>query len=164
MSHPAQPTRRTGRLALLLSIAALAAVAIALTVAGGPARSNERASAPPPEPARAPHFVDVAAPGAPRVLVIAPASETLPGTSNPAGLLMANMRAGSLPAGAASATVLTDSNCEPDADGISHCINDLNVGGTAVTVQHHHNMAQVPCLSPGETVTLMTLDAYRSQL
>ena len=162
MSHPAQPPRRTGRLALLLALAGLAAVAIALTVAGGPSRSA--ASAPPPEPARAPHFVDVAAPGAPRVLVIAPASETLPGTSNPAGLLMANLRAGHLPASAISATVLTDSNCEPDADGISHCLNDLNVGGAAVTVQHHHNMTQVPCLSPGETVTLMTLDAYRSQL
>jgi hypothetical protein len=33
-----------------------------------------------------------------------------------------------------------------------------------ITVQHHHAMASVPCLSPGETVTLMTLADYQSHL
>jgi hypothetical protein len=110
-----------------------------------------------------PHFVDLNAPGAPRIVVIGAANETLPGTSNEAGLLMANLRTGRIPAGATSATVLSDANCDPDADGISHCLNDLDIGGTVVTVQHHHAMSTVPCLSPGETVTLMTLEQYRRQ-
>jgi hypothetical protein len=41
--------------------------------------------------------------------------------SNEAGYLMTNLRAGQIPAGATTATVLTDTCCEPDADGVSHC-------------------------------------------
>jgi hypothetical protein len=43
-------------------------------------------------------------------------------------------------------------------------LNDLNIGGVVVTVQHHHNMGKVPCLSPGETITLMTLEQYQQNL
>jgi hypothetical protein len=77
---------------------------------------------------------------------------------------MANLREGHMPVGATSATVLSDSNCAPDTNGISHCLNQLKIGGTVVTVQHHHAMAKVPCLAPGETIQLMTLDQYRQQL
>lgn len=88
-------------------------------------------------------------------------TNSLPGTSNEAGYLMANLRAGQIPAGATTATVLTDTNCAPDADGISQCLNDLQIGNVVVTVQHHHAMAEVPCLSPGETVTLMPSPSMR---
>jgi hypothetical protein len=53
------------------------------------------------------------------------------------------------------ATVLSDSRCNPDAHGVSHCLNRLRlVDGRTVTVVHDHRMATMPCLSPGEHVTL----------
>lgn len=110
---------------------------------------------PPPAQAPVPHFIDTTKPRAQRILVVGNATEQLPGTSNAHGYLMANLRTGEIPAGASEAEVLSDSNCAPDADGISHCLNDLRIGNVVVTVQHHHDMTAVPCLSPGETVTLL---------
>ena len=53
------------------------------------------------------------------------------------------------------AVVLTDTRCNPDARGISHCLNRMRLAdGTLVTVQHDHRMMDMPCLSPGEHVTL----------
>lgn len=53
------------------------------------------------------------------------------------------------------ATVLTDSRCNPDAQGVSHCLNRLRLAnGAVVTVVHDHKMMDMPCLSPGEHVTL----------
>ena len=55
----------------------------------------------------------------------------------------------------ARATVLSDSRCNPDAHGVSHCLNRLRLGdGRIVTVVHDHRMATMPCLSPGEHVQL----------
>ena len=54
-----------------------------------------------------------------------------------------------------SATVLSDTRCNPDAKGVSHCLNRLRpAGGAVVTVVHDHRMMDMPCLSPGEHVTL----------
>jgi hypothetical protein len=87
-----------------------------------------------------------------RTIVVAPAADQL----EPKGaILLTNLVAGTMPAGAMQATVLTDSNCAPDANGISHCLNDLEIGGTRVTVQHHHDMRKVPCLAPGEKVNIV---------
>jgi hypothetical protein len=53
------------------------------------------------------------------------------------------------------ATVLTDSRCNPDANGVSHCLNRMRLGnGVVVTFVHDHRMMDMPCLSPGEHVTL----------
>ena len=53
------------------------------------------------------------------------------------------------------ATVLTDARCNPDVRGVSHCLNRLRLAnGRTVTVVHDHRMATMPCLSPGEHVTL----------
>jgi hypothetical protein len=53
------------------------------------------------------------------------------------------------------AVVLTDTRCTPDAHGVSHCLNRMRLAdGTVVTVQHDHRMMDMPCLSPGEHVTL----------
>ncbi|MGZ4137590.1 MAG: hypothetical protein ACXVPX_08475 [Actinomycetota bacterium] len=57
------------------------------------------------------------------------------------------------PAGPMMATVLSDANCAPDADGVSHCLNRLRLdSGSELTVRHNHRMIEVPCLSPGERV------------
>lgn len=146
----------------MLAVVAIPLVIVSISIFLVIGRSQT--ATPPPAPAAAPHFVDVQAPGAPRTLVIGGPSDVLPGTSNQAGYLMANLLTGQIPPGAMTATVLTDTNCAPDADGVSHCLNDLQIGNRVVTVQHHHNMAEVPCLSPGETVTLLTLAAYQAQL
>jgi hypothetical protein len=53
------------------------------------------------------------------------------------------------------ATVLTDTRCDPDVRGVSHCLNRVRLaGGAVVTVVHDHRMMDMPCLSPGEHVTL----------
>jgi len=53
------------------------------------------------------------------------------------------------------ATVLTDTRCTPDRQGVSHCLNRMRLAnGTAVTVVHDHRMMDMPCLSPGEHVLL----------
>lgn len=53
------------------------------------------------------------------------------------------------------AVVLTDTRCNPDARGVSHCLNRMRLAdGTVVTVQHDHRMMNMPCLSPGEHVTV----------
>jgi hypothetical protein len=161
MSQPIRPPRR-GVPTIVLIAVPIMIVIIVLTFTA--TRPQATATTPPPAPAAAPHFVDPKAPGEPRIVVIGGMTDTLPGTSNESGYLMANLRAGQLPASATKATVLTDSNCAPDADGVSHCLNDLQIGNIVVTVQHHHKMANVPCLSPGETVTLMTLADYQRQL
>jgi hypothetical protein len=137
---------------------------VAIAVGFAMARPRATATMPPPEQAAVPHFVDVKAPGEPRTVVVGGMTASLPGTSNEAGYLMTNLRAGKIPEGATTAKVLTDTNCEPDADGISHCLNDLQIGNVIVTVQHHHQMHSVPCLSPGETVTLMPFEQYEAQL
>ena len=53
------------------------------------------------------------------------------------------------------ARVLSDTRCTPDAHGVSHCLNRLRLAdGRTVTVVHDHRMATMPCLSPGEHVSL----------
>lgn len=53
------------------------------------------------------------------------------------------------------ARVLTDTRCIPDAKGVSHCLNRLRLAsGAIITVVHDHRMMDMPCLSPGEHVTL----------
>lgn len=53
------------------------------------------------------------------------------------------------------AIVLSDSRCQPDAAGVSHCLNRLRLAnGRTVTVVHDHRMMNMPCLSPGEHVVV----------
>jgi hypothetical protein len=65
---------------------------------------------------------------------------------------------GAIPAGVTRLTVLTDENCAPDADGVSHCINrvqfDTGQGTAQAVLQHHHRMSEESCLAPGEVVEL----------
>ena len=53
------------------------------------------------------------------------------------------------------ALVLTDSRCNPDMAGVSHCLNQMRLAnGTVATVVHNHRMMTMPCLTPGEHVVL----------
>jgi len=66
---------------------------------------------------------------------------------------LVRLRAGALPRGLVTGTVLTDENCAPDPGGISHCSNDIALStGETLSVVHDHAMAQVACLTPGERV------------
>jgi hypothetical protein len=53
------------------------------------------------------------------------------------------------------AVVLTDTRCNPDARGYSHCLNWMRLqNGRRVLAVHVHRMSEMPCLSPGEHVIL----------
>jgi hypothetical protein len=69
--------------------------------------------------------------------------------------LHAGLEEGRLPAGPVTAVVLTDEECEPDAQGISHCRNEVQLpSGETVVLRHLHDMMRVECLAPGEEVVL----------
>jgi hypothetical protein len=69
--------------------------------------------------------------------------------------LHAGLEKGALPGRPVVATVLTDEDCAPDRQGISHCRNAVRLaGGGVVVLRHPHDMRQVPCLAPGEKVLL----------
>jgi hypothetical protein len=69
--------------------------------------------------------------------------------------LHAGLEEGQLPAGTVEAMVLTDENCAPDPQGISHCRNEVQLAsGQTVVLRHSHDMQLVPCLAPGEEVLL----------
>ncbi len=62
----------------------------------------------------------------------------------------------SLPRGATlHGTVTSDTNCAPDARGLSHCHNGIDLdNGMRILVVHTHAMMQHPCLKPGQRVTV----------
>ena len=126
-------------LAVLLALVALAIFA---------GRATE------PQPAPAPHFWSDPAL---RTIVIAGSGDHL---AKKGDILLTNLVEGRLPAGATQATVLSDANCEPDAQGISHCLNQLRIGDALLTVQHHHDMTKVPCLGPGEKVNVVDVPTF----
>lgn len=74
------------------------------------------------------------------------------------GLELVYLTRGELSARATSATVLTDTDCAADRNGISHCANILRLAsGRRITVRHDHSMMNDPCLSPGEHVRVRSL-------
>lgn len=70
-----------------------------------------------------------------------------------AGIDVAYAISGTPPARTQLGTVLTDTNCQPDSYGISHCTNRIRLAnGRVLTVRHDHSMMNDPCFSPGERV------------
>ena len=116
-------------------------------------------------PASTSHFVELSpknqADSARRTVVIARGGAALPNLSATDKLLMTSLVDGQLPRQAMQAVVRTDSNCQPDEQGVSHCLNELAVGSETVMIRHHHKMSEVPCLTPGETVTVLSLEQYK---
>ena len=82
-------------------------------------------------------------------------SRVMPAPSDYDGL-HAQLIGGTMPAARVEATVLTDEQCQPDAHGVSHCLNRMRLAdGSVIQVRHPHDMSRVPCLSPGEHVRLV---------
>ena len=137
-----------GGMAALMIVAAMGVMGFMtyLATTGGP----EQVVADEP----APHLVE---PGADmRTVLVASTAPTMP--SNPSGPLSTELLEGTLPTGATTATVLTDENCEPDAQGISHCLNRMRLAdGSEIAVRHNHRMHEVSCLSPGEMVNVQVV-------
>lgn len=76
------------------------------------------------------------------------------------GIDVVMLKSGEIPKQPVRAFVETDTDCTPDAYGISHCTNRLRLpDGRALEVRHDHNMHNYSCLSPGETVELQS-DAF----
>jgi hypothetical protein len=67
---------------------------------------------------------------------------------------------GTIPSDVSFLTVLTDDDCVPDADGVSHCLNRVEFeradGVQNAALRHHHKMAEEPCLTPGQTLELVS--------
>jgi hypothetical protein len=131
--------RRAIGVVVFLGIVAVG-VAVGLTVAA----PKDRA-----QPTGAPHYPAVGSDTRTLVVAAAGTSEVSP----VGGPMYASYLDGTMPAGPMMATVLSDANCAPDAEGVSHCLNRLRLdGGGELTVRHNHRMIEVPCLSPGERV------------
>lgn len=66
---------------------------------------------------------------------------------------------GEIPADVTFLTVLTDEDCTPDQDGVSHCLNrvefETESGTQLAALRHHHKMSEEPCLTPGQTLELV---------
>ena len=62
----------------------------------------------------------------------------------------------SLPAGERVAGIVTsDSNCEADAQGLSHCHNAIDLAnGSRIVVINTHQMSRNRCLGTGDRVSL----------
>lgn len=71
------------------------------------------------------------------------------------GVYFAPVVRGRGPATRTIGTVRSDSDCTPDAAGLSHCRNEIElVSGAVFTIQDNHNMMANRCLRPGERVTI----------
>jgi hypothetical protein len=81
---------------------------------------------------------------------------TSPDAMSSANHLTAVLLSGTMPHGSVQGTVATDTNCEADAAGISHCFNDVTLSdGSVLHLRHNHPMMGVRCLTPGETVMVI---------
>jgi len=56
-------------------------------------------------------------------------------------------------------TVASDTDCDADAEGLSHCHNIIELtDGSRITVIDTHNMQVNRCMSPGERISLSRVD------
>lgn len=63
-------------------------------------------------------------------------------------------------AGRIEARVLTDTDCTPDAQRLSHCHNKLALpDGSQITVIDNHEMMRHPCLKPGDKIFISSLNS-----
>ena len=83
-------------------------------------------------------------------------SSEMPMPSAHPRMLSAMLIEGRLPDSPMMAEVLTDTDCAPDAEMISHCRNEVRLSnGEKIVIRHPHDMRDVPCLAPGERVRLV---------
>lgn len=56
--------------------------------------------------------------------------------------------------------VKTDTNCDPDAQGLNHCRNAIELSnGGVITVINTHQMMRNRCLGPGDRLSLSGIGA-----
>lgn len=97
------------------------------------------------------HPVDV--PAAARTVLV---SATMPPPSESPDRLSAKLERGTMPSGQMTGEVMTDTDCTPDAQMISRCRNEVRLAdGTTIVLRHPHDMRTIPCLAPGERVSLV---------
>jgi hypothetical protein len=68
---------------------------------------------------------------------------------------------GSIPAAGTTVVgvVASDTLCQPDAQGLSHCHNGIELAdGKRMTVIDTHQMSRYPCLEPGQRLLLSRID------
>lgn len=67
---------------------------------------------------------------------------------------------GSVPVGAQlSGVVTSDTECDADAQGLSHCHNGITLNsGAHITVVNSHNMMRFQCLDPGQRLSITRLN------
>ncbi len=137
--------RNAYRISLIGACAAtILAVALFAGCGGGASSSSSASSSPTGEET-------TAAEGMKTVLVFNHVPAPSPSPTN----LHAGLEKGTLPEGPVVGTVLTDEDCMPDQQGISHCRNVVRLaGGKTIVLRHPHEMQKVPCLAPGEKVLL----------
>lgn len=78
------------------------------------------------------------------------------------GIHVLQLREGNAPPAGVRITgsVLTDTDCEPDAQGLNHCHNDIDLGnGRVIAVTNNHAMNRYPCLQPGQRLSIARLNA-----
>ena len=104
------------------------------------------------------HATPFAVPGEPRIPAGTPIGSWA--DNGQRGLSLLQIIGGiALPRGATlRGTVTSDTNCAPDARGLSHCHNGIDLdNGMRIVVVHTHAMMQHPCLEPGQRVTVTGL-------
>lgn len=142
--------RARTRLVIGGAVGVLLAAVVATLVAAWPSSEGEGSrTAASPDPAHA-------APAGIRTLVVRRGKRE-PSPSQPGGVLHALLLEGKAPAGEVVATVTSDEDCAPDSKGISHCLNRLRLdGGRRLMVRHPHAMQEVPCMTPGERIRVIS--------
>lgn len=128
--------------AAAVAVLALVAVLVAVGSGGSKGGAGEGGEAPSP-----------AASSTSKTRTVLVSSGREPSPSSPGPVLHVLDLKGPAPSRPEMATVLSDENCNPDSDGVSHCINRLRLaGGATLVVRHPHRMMEVSCLEPGEHV------------
>jgi hypothetical protein len=139
--------RRLGGPALKWTLAAV--LAGALIVALGLAERPATHAAPGATTSAAPGAAPTEPPTGLRLVRLT----TAPDAVSTATRIVAVLLSGPMPHGTVQATVMTDENCDPDAQGYSHCRNDVRLAdGSVLHLRHNHRMGMVECLIPGEKV------------
>jgi len=130
-------------LRILAALGALALTIVAFAIA-------QTGDAPAPDPTAIPHL------GSGDVQVRITAEPLVSRGQSP---VLVQLESGEIPDGVTRLTVLTDENCQPDADGVSHCRNrvafETATGPGEAALRHHHRMSEEPCLAPGQTIELV---------
>lgn len=69
------------------------------------------------------------------------------------------LESGVIPDDVTMLTVLTDEDCTPDEQGVSHCLNRVEYatasGTQGAALRHNHKMSEEPCLTPGQTLEIV---------